>query len=113
VRAHLREAEVEELGVAARADKNVCRLDVAVDDIRGMGGVQCVGDLDPQLQHRIKSEWTVGESVLQRRALQILHGDERSSVLFADVVDRANVRVVERRRRLRFAREPAQRLGIL
>jgi hypothetical protein len=38
--------------------------------------------------------------------------DERSLVLLADVVDRADVRVVQRRRRLRFAREPAQRLWI-
>ena len=59
-----------------------------------------------------EAQRTGGEPILQRRALQILHDDERSPVLLADVVDRADVRVVQRRRRLRFAREPAQRLGI-
>ena len=98
--------------MTARADENVRRFDVAVDDIRGMGGVQCVSDLDPEPQHRLESEWTGGESVLQRRALQILHGDERSSVLLADVVDRADVRMVERRCGPGFALKAAQGLGI-
>ena len=52
------------------ADENVGRFDVAVDDIRGMCGVQCVSDLDPEPQHRIEAEWTGGDAVLQRRALQ-------------------------------------------
>ena len=43
-------------------------------------------------------------------ALQVLHDDERPAVVFADVVDGADVRVVERRCRLRFAGEPAQGL---
>ena len=38
-----------------------------MDDIRGMGGVSRVSDLDPEPQHRLESEWTGGESVLQRR----------------------------------------------
>jgi hypothetical protein len=112
LRAHLREAEVEELGVTARADENVRRFDVPVEDIRGMGGVQCVSDLDPEPQHCIEFEWTGGESVLQRRALQILHGDERSSVLLADVVDRTDVWMVERRCGPGFALKAAQGLGI-
>ena len=66
----------------------------------------------PDVEHRVQSERTGGEPILQRRALQILHGDERSPVLLADVVDRADVVMVERRRRLRFARKPAQGLGI-
>ena len=59
-----------------------------------------------------EAQRTGGEPILQRRALQILHDDERAPVLLADVVDRADVRVVQRRRRPRFAREPAQRLRI-
>ena len=75
-------------------------------------GVQRVGDLDAHVEQRVEAQRTRGEPILQRRPLQILHDDERSPVLLADVVDRADVRVVQRRRRLRFAREPAQRLGI-
>ena len=77
-----------------------------------MRGVQRVGDLDAEPQHRLESERTGGESILQRRALQILHGDERSSVLLADVVDRADVRMVERRCGPGFTLKAAQGLGI-
>ena len=66
----------------------------------------------PEVEHRVQAQWTGGEAILQRRALQILHDDERPTVLLADVVDGADVRVVQRRGRLRFAREPAQGLGI-
>jgi hypothetical protein len=68
-RSALRQAEVEERGVTARADEDVRRFDVTVDDIRGMGSVQGVSDLDPEPQHCLESEWTRGEPVLQRRAL--------------------------------------------
>ena len=59
-----------------------------------------------------EGEWTGGESVPQRRALQILHGDERSPVLLADVVDRADVWMVERRGGPGFALKAAQGLAI-
>ena len=111
-RPHLGEAEIEHLHVIARADEDVGGLDVAVDDARGMRGVQRVGDLDAHVEHRGQAQRTGGEPILQRRALQILHDDERPPVLLADVVDGADVRVVQRRRRLRFAREPAQCLRI-
>ena len=111
-RSHLGEAEIEDLHVTARSDEDVGGFDVAVDDARGMRGVQRVGDLDPTSSTVSSLEWTGGEPILQRRALQILHDDERSPVLLADVVDRADVWVVQRRRRPRFARETAQGLGI-
>src|SRR6185436_18727395 len=63
-------------------------------------------------QHRLESEWTGGEPILQRRALQILHGDERAAVLLADVVDRADVGMVERRGGPGFTLKAAQGLGI-
>jgi hypothetical protein len=50
--------------------------------------------------------------MLQGRAFKELHHDVGAAILFADVVDRANVGMVERRGRLRFSLETAQRLGI-
>ncbi len=66
----------------------------------------------PSGEHRLEVEWTGGEPVLQRRALQILHGDERSPVLLADVIDRADVRVVQRRGGPGLALKAAQGRGI-
>ena len=77
-----------------------------------MRGVQRVGKLDAHVEHRVQAQRTRGEPVLQRRALQILHRDERSSGLLADVVDRADVGMVERRCAARFTLKAAQSLGV-
>jgi hypothetical protein len=50
--------------------------------------------------------------VLQCHAIQKLHGDKRLPIFLANVVNRADVGVIERRRRLRLALKPAERLGI-
>ena len=43
--------------------------------------------------------------MLQRHAIQKLHGDERFAVLFVNFVDRADVGMVQSRGGLRFALE--------
>ena len=45
---HLRQPEIENLGVATPRYKNVCRLNIAVDDASRMGGVERVGNLNRQ-----------------------------------------------------------------
>src|ERR1051326_4107991 len=49
--------------------------------------------------------------MFQRHALEILHGDEGLAVLLANVVNRADVRMIERRSRLRLALKAAE--GVL
>ena len=46
----------------------------------------------------------------KRLAIEELHGDERLALVLSDLVDRADVRVVERRCRLGFAPEAFQGL---
>src|SRR5258705_11924091 len=50
--------------------------------------------------------------MLEGRAFEELHHDVGAAILFADVVDRANVGMVERRGRLRLSLESAQSLRI-
>ena len=50
--------------------------------------------------------------MLQRGAFQQLHGDERLPILLADVMNRADVGMVQRGSRLRLALKPRQRLRI-
>ena len=50
--------------------------------------------------------------VLQGCAVQTLHGDERLPVLLANVVNRADVGVVQRRCSLRFALKACERLRV-
>lgn len=50
--------------------------------------------------------------MLQRGAFEIFHDDERAAVLLADVVDRADVWMIERRSSTRFALKTGKRDGI-
>ncbi len=91
-----REAEIEDLGLAAIGDEDVCRLDVAMDDAFAVGGVEGVGHADRQVEQSIDRERAHGDAVLQGDALQKLHRDKGPAVVLVDVVNRADVRVVER-----------------
>src|SRR5882762_2354872 len=53
-----------------------------------------------------------GDHVLQRQAIQILHGNERLPILLTDVVNRADVWMVQRRGGLRFALETGEGLRV-
>ncbi len=44
--------EIQHLGVPALGDKDVGRLDVAVDDTLRMRGVQAIGDLNRKREQR-------------------------------------------------------------
>ena len=49
----LGQAEVQDLDLSRLGDKDIGRLDVAMDDSFGMSGVQAVGDLDGNIQRFI------------------------------------------------------------
>ena len=53
------------------------------------------------------------DAVLQRLAVEQLHHDEALTLVFADVEEHADVRVIERRGDARLAREPGERLRIV
>ena len=61
----LGQSEVEDLGMTALGDKNVGRLDVAMDDALGMRRVERIGNLDRQRQQRVQFHGTPGDHVLQ------------------------------------------------
>ena len=71
-----------------------------------MGGVERVGDLDCQCDHLLKRERAPLQARAERLPLEELHDEVRNPVRLADVVDRADVRVVEGRGGLRLPREP-------
>ncbi len=52
------------------------------------------------------------DTLLQRRSGQKFHGDERAAALLADVINRADIRMVERRSRFGLTLESFQRLRI-
>ena len=107
------QTEVENLGVAAVGDENVCGLDVAVDDSLAVRGFEGVGDFDPEGEQAIEFHRLSLNQMFQGLAAQAFHHDEEMAVVLADFVDGADVGMVQRRSRAGFAAETFERLGIL
>ena len=105
----LGEAEVEDFCMAALGHKKIGGLDVAVDDPFCMRRVQRVGNLDPNLQLLLNPQRLSGNAVLQRLPLQIFHGDERFSLILRYLINGADIRMVQRRRRASLALKAFQR----
>jgi hypothetical protein len=47
--------EVENLGVPALGDENICWLDIAMNDASRVGGVECIGDFDGEGEQSVIS----------------------------------------------------------
>ena len=107
------QAEVENFGVSALGDEDVGGLDIAMDDAFAMGGIEGVGDLDRQAEQHIHFQRTAGDAMLEGQAVQVLHGNEGLAILFANVVDGADVGVVQGGRRFGLTPEALQCLTIL
>jgi hypothetical protein len=94
-------------------DEDIGGLDVAVNDAFRVRGIQSVGNLDSEGENQVRLHRAIADAVLQRHAVQKLHGDEGSPVRLVDLVDSADVRVVQRRRSLGFALESAESLRVV
>ena len=98
--------------MSALGDKDIGRLDVPVDDASSVSGVECVGDVNRQTEQNIGVDGFSGDAILQRHPVQKLHGDERFPILFTNIKDHANIRVIQRGGSLGFSLEPGQRLRV-
>jgi hypothetical protein len=71
-----------------------------------MRRVERAGDLNRDQQRIVHRQLTARETVGQRLSFQVLHDEIGSPILFANVVQCANVRMIERRDDARLAVEP-------
>ena len=94
-RCDLGQPEIEHLGMPALGDKDVARLDVAVNDPFGMRGIQCIGNLNSQSEQDFGLDGPSRDAMLQGHAVQKLHGDERVTAFLAYVVNGADVGMVQ------------------
>jgi hypothetical protein len=80
-----------------------------VGDAFGVGGV----DFDGERQNQLGFDRLSADAVLQGQAVQKLHGDESLSALLVNLVDGADVGMVQRGGGLRLPLKTAQRLRFL
>jgi hypothetical protein len=113
LRGELRQAKIEELGLAARGHENVCGLDIAMNDAFLVCGIQRVGDLHTDLEDGLDCKNAPGDTFLKRFALEQLHHDERLPIVFPNFVNGTDVRMIQRRSSTRLAAEALERLRIL
>src|ERR1700740_1297740 len=99
LRRKLCKAEVEHLGLAALRNENISGLDVTVNDATGMSCIERVGDLNGDVENDFKLQQFAIDAVFERGAVEELHCDEVLATFTADVVDCADVRMVQSRRR--------------
>ncbi len=105
----LREPEVDDVGVAVRSDEDVVGLEVPVKDAL----LVRVLDRARHVAHDLEALEEAGAVLLERAALDELHGEVEPSLRGARVVDGGDVRVAELREGLALAREAArERVGI-
>ena len=104
----LRQPEVEQLH-AGLGQHDVAGLEIAMDDAVAMRGVERRRDFDRVFDRLIRWQRAFRQSIGQRLTLEARHDEEVRALVLADVVERADVGMIERARspwlRVRSARD--------
>jgi len=94
----LRQPEVEDFNFPFRRHKNIRRLDVAMDDALMVRGVECVGDLNADVEQTVERQGSADDQAIECRAVELLHADMKPLAIgFVDLEDGADVGVIQRR----------------
>ena len=107
----LREAEVREVdvvgavGAGARVEKHVGGLHVAMHETARMGRIQGARHLREDADRVRRVQTAALEALFQVTPLDVAHGDEEEVLGRPGLVDRDDVRMVDRRGQLRLAQE--------
>ena len=107
--AALRQTEIEELGAVPR-DHDVAWLQITMNDTCFVRPAQRIGDVGAVPQHLISRQWSFRQNVRKRLTLDELHHEVVNSVLVTDIVNRADVRMIETRDRSGLALETSSHL---
>ncbi len=97
----------------AISDENIRGLDVTVNNSLRVCRVQGVCDFNSQFEKFVERQWLAGNALPKGLAVEKLHRNELPAVLLADVVNGADVRVIQRRCRLPFSPETLESGKIL
>src|SRR5438067_1402363 len=100
--------KVQDFDLSLGIYKNVRRLHITVDNSAPMCRFQCLCDLSPILQHFLNRQRLARHQLLERPALEKLHHNKVPSLPLANVMDGADIRVIQRGSRASFALEALQ-----
>ena len=107
----LREAEIEQLG-ARRREHDVPGLQIPMDDALPVCRLKGVRDLDAEAEYLCERQRSTFETCRQRLTFEQFEHEVLGVVLAADVVQAADVRVIERGDRLGLALEAGAELRV-
>src|SRR5256885_13046652 len=105
LREELGQTKIEKFYLRAIGYENVRGLDVAVDDGLGVSGFECVGHLIAKLGYTLDLHGLAGNEMLKRLPFEKFHDDKILVGVLVDVVNRADVRVIQGGGGSRFALE--------
>ena len=108
----LRQPEIEDLHDAVPRDHHVLGLQIPVNDARGVGLGETVGDLEGQVQESPRGQRAGVQHFAQGLAVHELHRDVRGRVGRPDLMNRHDVGVVQRRSGARLLLEALATVGI-
>ena len=83
-----------------------------MDDAGAVSGIESVGDLGTEIEQILERQRPTRDTRLQRFPFEQLHHHELLPLMLADVVERADMRMTQRRDDSRFAQEAVHRLRI-
>ena len=109
----LGQAKVQKLDTSTLGDKHVAGFDVAMNNPFGVGRLQSFSDLYPELQELVCWKRLVLNPVQEGLSLQKLHHNKGLTLVISDVVNDADIGVIECRGRPSLSLEPLQCLAIL
>ena len=99
--------------MTAIGNEKVGGLDVAMNNALGVSGIEGISDLDAQVHEAVGFERPAEDGFPHSPAFQMLHHNEWASLEFTDLVDRADVGMIQRGSGTGFAAETLKGLGIL
>ena len=98
--------------MAALGDEEVGGFDVAMNDALSVSGIEPIGNLNGDIEEPVKFKGLTADEVLERNAVEKFHDDVRFAVLLTNVMNGADVGMVEGGGGLRFPFEARKRLGV-
>ena len=109
---HFRDPEIKDLRRTSRRQKNIGWLDIPVYQTMRVCRVECVSDLCADLNQFRGGEWFAAEPLCYCDSFQVLHHEVRPALMFADVVQGADIWVIECRDCVRLASQPLDGVGL-